>query len=131
MSENDFQTQVFDDLNLQFPSESLINNKRVAIRYKRTDIKAVIKIQSRIFPRLVQVVLHDISSRGAGVISPKRMHINSRICLYLLFNDGKRFEIDGVIVYSKKAKIFGIRFDAYQEALADHLLHTQTDLKFS
>ena len=65
MSENDFQTQVFDDLNLQFPSESLINNKRVAIRYRRSDIKAVVKIRSRIFPRLVQVVLHDISSRGA------------------------------------------------------------------
>jgi hypothetical protein len=131
MSENDFQSQVFDDLNLQFPLDSLINNKRVAIRYKRSDIKAVVKVQSRIFPRLVQVVLHDISSRGAGVISPKRMNINSRVCLYLLFNDGKRFEIDGVIVYSKKAKVYGLKFNTYQEALADHLLHTQTDLKFS
>ena len=131
MSENDFQRQMLDDLNLQFPLESLINNKRVAIRYRRTDIKAVIKIHSRIFPRLVQVVLHDISSRVAGVISPKRMQINSKICLYLLFNDGKRFEIDGVIVYSKKAKMYGLRFDNYQEALAEHLLHTQTDLKFS
>ena len=131
MSENDFQTPELDDLNLQFPSESLINNKRVAIRYKRTDIKAVIKIQSHIFPRLVQVVLHDISSRGACVISPKRVPLNSRICLYLLFNDGKRFEIDGAIVYSRKAKFYGLRFETYQEALADHLLATQTDLKFS
>jgi PilZ domain len=130
MSENDFQRQAFDDLNLQLPLDSF-TNKRVSIRYRRNDIKAVVKIHSRIFPRLVQVVLRDISSRGAGVVSPKRLPVNGKICLYLLFNDGKRFEIDGMIIYSKKAKTFGIRFDVYQEALAEHLLVTQTDLKFS
>ncbi len=131
MSEIDFQPQAFDDLNLQFPLDSLGNNKRVAIRYRRNDIKAVIKVQSRIYPRLVQVVLHDISSRGAGIISPKKMFKNSRVSLYLLFGDGKRFEIDAVIIYVKNGKMYGLKFNTYQEELADHLLLTQTDLKFS
>lgn len=131
MSENDFPTEIFDELDQEIPPDSLWSNKRIAVRYRRKDIKAVVKVHSLFFPRLQQVILHDISSKGASVISPKKLGKKSRVCLYLLFNDGKRFEIDAVIVYSDNTQKYGLKFDRYYEALADHLLDSQTDLTFS
>lgn len=131
MSENDFPAEIFDELDQDISHESLWSNKRVAVRYRRKDIKAVVKVHSLLFPRLVPVALHDISSKGAAVISPKKISRKSRVCLYLLFDDGKRFEIEATVVHASKAQIYGLKFDTFHEALADHLLHTQTDLTFS
>ncbi len=131
MSENDFPLEAFDDLDKEIELDSLWSNKRVAVRYKRKDIKAVVKVHSLLFPRLQQVVLHDISSKGAAVKSPKKLRKKSRVCLYLLFNDGKRFEVDAVIVYADNSQKYGLKFDRYNEALADHLFDSQTDLTFS
>lgn len=131
MSENDFPTEIFDELDQDISLESLGSNQRIAVRYKRRDIKAIVKVRSLLFPRLQQVILHDISSKGAAVLSPKKFSIKSRVCLYLQFEDGKRFEIDAVVVYSNNAQKYGLKFDKYHEALADHLLDSQTDLTFS
>jgi hypothetical protein len=131
MSENDFPADIFDELDQEIPLESLWSNKRVAVRYRRHDIKAVVKVRSVIFPRLLPVILHDISSKGAAVISPKKIRKKSRVCLYLLFNDGRRFQIDALVVYSESTQKYGLKFDNYHDELADHLLQTQTDLTFS
>lgn len=131
MSETDFPTEIFDELDQDIPLDSLWSNKRVAVRYRRNDIKAVVKVRSLFFPRLLPVILHDISSKGAAVISKKKIGKKSRVSLYLLFNDGKRFEIDAIVVYSENTQKYGLKFNSYHEALAEHLLHTQTDLTFS
>jgi hypothetical protein len=131
MSENDFPPEIFGELDQDIPLDSLWSNKRVAVRYRRKDIKAVVKVHSLLYPRLLPVILHDISSKGAAVISPKKLSRKSRVCLYLLFDDGKRFEIEALVVHASNARIYGLKFDSYNETLADHLLHTQTDLTFS
>jgi len=131
MSKKHFPPGIFDELDKDIPRESLWTNKRVAVRYRRKDIKAVVKVHSLLYPRLLPVALHDISSRGAAVHSPKKISRKSRVCLYLLFDDGKRFEIEALVVHASKAQIYGLKFDTFHEALADHLLHTQTDLTFS
>jgi len=130
MADTDFPKDVFDELDLAIDVDSLLTNKRVAVRYRRTDIKAVIKIRSIFFPRLVPVILVDISSKGAAVKSNKKLRRNHKICLYLLFNDGRRFAIDGIVAHAESATRYGIKFDSYNTALAEHLLHTQTDLEF-
>ncbi len=131
MAENDFPPETFDALDEEIPLDSLGANNRIAVRYKRKDIKAVVKVHSLLFPRLQQVILHDISSKGAAIRSPKKLSKKSRVCLYLLFNDGKRFEIDAIVVYSDNRHKYGLKFDRYHKDLADHLLDSQTDLTFS
>lgn len=131
MSENDFPLDIFDELDQDIPLDDLGANKRVAVRYKRKDIKAVVKVHSLLFPRLQPVILHDISSKGASVISEKKLSPKAKVCLYLLFNDGKRFEIEAIVVYVGDGLKFGLKFKGINQALAEHLLHTQTDLTFS
>ncbi|MGZ4959505.1 MAG: PilZ domain-containing protein [Methylomonas sp.] len=131
MSENDFPPEIFDELDQDISLDSLGSNQRIAVRYKRKDIQAVVKVHSLLFPRLQQVILHDISSKGAAVISPKKLGKKSRVCLYLRFDDGKRFEINAIVVYADNGQKYGLKFDKYHEALANHLLDTQTDLTFS
>lgn len=130
MADTDFPEDVFDELDKAIDVDSLLTNKRIAVRYRRSDIKAVVKIRSIFFPRLVPVVLIDISSKGAAIKSSKKLRKNHKICLYLLFNDGGRFAIDGNIAHAERNNRYGIKFDSYNTALAEHLLHTQTDLEF-
>lgn len=131
MSDTDSPTEILDVLDQEIQLNELATNKRVAVRYRRKDIKAVVKVHSLFFPRLLQVILHDISSKGAGIISAKKIGKNSRVSLFLLFDDGKRFEIDAIVVYSQKSNLYGLKFKKFQNALAEHLLHTQTDLTFN
>lgn len=130
MSDTDFYNDVFDLLDQAIDIDSMLSNKRVAVRYRRDDIKAVIKIRSFFFPRLIPVILTDISSKGAAIKCSKPLKHRRRVCLYLLFNDGMRFAIDGVIIHSNAAPRYGIKFDKYHTALADHLLQSQTELRF-
>lgn len=131
MSENDFPAEIFGELDRDIPVDSLWSNKRVAVRYRRKDIKAVVKVHSLLYPRLIPVALRDISSRGAAVMTAQKISRKSRVCLYLLFDDGKRFEIEAIVVHASKAQVYGLKFNSFHEALADHLLHSQTDLTFS
>lgn len=130
MADIDFPRDVFDELDEDIQLDDLFSNKRIAVRYRRNDIKAVIKTHSLFFPRLLQVVLQDVSSKGASVISPTKMRHKSRVYLYLLFNDGRRFEIKATVVHVQAAPRYGLKFDNYHEPLAEHLLATQTDLHF-
>ncbi len=128
MSEPDFS---LDFLDQEIELDNSWSNKRVAVRYLRNDIKATIKIHSFWYPRLVQVLLRDVSSRGAAVFSEKKLGKNKRICLYLLFKDGSRFDINATVAYcDHENHRYGIKFDNIDKPLAEHLLHTQTELLF-
>ncbi len=130
MTDSDFSRDVNDELDREIDMDSSFLNKRIAVRYRRSDIKAVIKINSAFFPRLIPVALIDISSKGAAIQSNKKLKKKARISLYLLFNDGQRFTIDGTVAHTSAAPRYGIKYDAINPALAEHLLHTQTDLIF-
>lgn len=130
MADSDFSRDVYDELDREINMDSSFLNKRIAVRYRRSDIKAVIKINSAFFPRLIPVALIDISSKGAAIQSNKKLRKKASISLYLLFNDGRRFTIDGTIVHTSSAPRYGVKYDAINQALAEHLLHTQTDLIF-
>ncbi len=130
MADLDFPTDIFDELDREIDVDSSFSNKRIAVRYRRNDIKAIVKIRSLFFPRLVPVILLDISSRGAAIMSGKKLRKNRKVCLYLLFNDGRRFAIDGSVAHVSTTNKYGIKFDAFNTPLAEHLLHTQTDLQF-
>lgn len=133
MADSNFSLPDEDELDQEIHLEgALANNKRLAVRYQRHDIKAVIKIHSFLFPRLFPVKLHDISSRGAAIFSKHKLSTKNRVTLYLLFSDGKRFEIASSIVHCESEEHrYGIKFDEHNHPLADHLLLTQTDLHFS
>lgn len=130
MSDTDFHNDVFDQLDQEIDIDSMFANKRIAVRYRRSDIKAVIKIRSFLFPRLIPVILTDISSKGAAIKSNKPLKTHRKICLYLLFQDGAKFAINGNIAHSEAAPRYGVKFDRYHTELADHLLNSQTDLHF-
>jgi hypothetical protein len=130
MSDTDSSTEIFFELDQEMLKQ-LALNKRAAIRYRRKDIKATLKLHGLFYPRIIKVVLHDISSKGAGVLSPKKLSKKSKVSLYLLFDDGRRFDIDAVVVYALKSNLYGLKFNKSQSVLAEHLLETQTDLTFS
>lgn len=125
---NDFDD--FDDLNHDIELDSLLLNKRISVRYRRNDIKAMIKTHSLFFPKLFRVNLIDISSKGAAVQSDNKLKLKSRITFFLQFADGKRFTINASVAHVHSAPRYGLKFDLYQGELAEHLLHTQTDLEF-
>lgn len=130
MSDTDFSNDIFDQLDQEIDIDSSFMNKRVAVRYRRNDIKAVVKVRSLFFPQLIPVILTDISSKGAAIKSNKRLKRHRKICLYLLFVDGTRFAVNGKVAHNEAAPRYGIKFDHYQNGLADHLLQSQTELHF-
>ncbi len=131
MFESDFSSDIFDLLDQEILLDSLSPNKRVAVRYRRTDIKAVIQVRSLFFPRLLLGQLQNISSRGAAIVCSKKLRKKAKVTLFLLFTDGKRFDIKATVVYTSDVQIYGLKFDQYQKKLADHILLTQTELIFS
>lgn len=129
MSETDSS---LDFLDQEVKLDNAWFNKRSAVRYLRNDIRAAVKIHSLWFPHLFPVALRDVSSRGAAIFSEKKLRKNKRICLYLLFNDGKRFDIEATVAHSDDVNHrYGIKFTTIERELAEHLLQTQTDLFFS
>lgn len=129
MANNDFPEDDFDKLNQMLDIDSLFLNNRISVRYRRNDIKVVIKTHSLLFPRLIHVNLLDISSKGAAVSSIKKLRLKSRVSVFLQFADGRRFNIIAT-VNNKSEPRYGLKFDCYQTELADHLLASQTDLLF-
>lgn len=129
--DTDFLEEVFfDELNQELELDTLIINKRISVRYRRNDIKAVVKTHSLFFPRLIKVLLLDISSKGAAIHSDAKLRLKSRVSFFLQFDDGKRFTIEAVVANTQSAPRYGLKFSVYQTELADHLLATQTDLQF-
>jgi hypothetical protein len=129
MSNNDFPIDDFDELDQVIDIDCLLLNNRISVRYRRSDIKIMIKTHSLLFPRLIDANLVDISSKGIAVHSQKKLRVNGRVSIFLQFNDGKRFTVLAT-VSNKVAPRYGLKFDNYQTELADYLLATQTDLTF-
>ncbi|MDD2740372.1 MAG: PilZ domain-containing protein [Methylomonas lenta] len=130
MTQKDSPMIDFDELDLEIELDSLLVNKRISVRYRRNDIQAMLKTRSFLFPRLFRVALLDISSKGAAILSHKKLRSNSRVSFFLQFKDGRRFTISGKVANTQAAPRYGLKFDTYQTELAEHLLHTQTDLLF-
>jgi hypothetical protein len=129
MSNNDFPIDDFDELDQVIDIDCLLLNNRISVRYRRSDIKIIIKTHSLLFPRLIDAKLVDISSKGIAIHSQKKLRVNSRVSIFLQFNDGKRFTVLAT-VSNKTIPRYGLKFDSYQTELADYLLATQTDLTF-
>ncbi|QPK63839.1 PilZ domain-containing protein [Methylomonas sp. LL1] len=130
MADNDFFADDEDELDQEIELDSLLLNKRISVRYRRKDIKAIVKTHSLFFPRLIKVDLLDISSKGAAILSDKKLKLKSRVSFFLQFNDGRRFTIDAIVAHNHSAPRYGLKFSVYQTELAEHLLTTQTDLQF-
>lgn len=62
-----------DFLDQEIDLDSEWSNKRTAVRYLRNDIKAAVKVHSLWFPRLFPVLLRDISSRGAAIVTSHKI----------------------------------------------------------
>lgn len=131
-----FDVSVMDTIGPEFDPdteltiEHLHTNKRSSIRYRRHDIRAVIKIHSLLYPRLQPVVIQNISSKGAAIVSGKALKDNGKVTLYLLFSCGKRFSIEALIVHAKAKPRYGLKFLANNNELGEFLLKTQTNLDF-
>jgi len=129
MTDDIDSTDDFDELDHPIELDSLLLNKRISVRYRRNDIKAMVRTRSLIFPKLFAVNLLDISSKGAAIYS-RKLKRNSRVTFFLEFNDKTRFTINAVVAHIDSAPRYGLKFDLYQHELAEHLLQTQTDLEF-
>ncbi len=108
------------------------NNKRIAIRYVRTDITASLSIKKFLFySSLIPVTLLDISSKGAAIKSKKKLAVKKKVTIHLLFLDKKKFTISATIVHkSKNKQFYGLKFDQFNNELGDYLLYSQSDLIF-
>lgn len=129
MAHNEFPVDDFDEFEQVIDLDCLLLNNRISVRYRRNDIKVIVKTHNLLFPRLIDVDLIDISSKGAAVNSKIKLRLKRRVSVFLQFKDGKRFTIIAM-VSNKSDHRYGLKFDRYQTELADHLLATQTDLLF-
>ena len=121
-----------DFFNLDF-TKNLPENKRFAVRYIRSNIKAsVLKVRLFSFGKPLGMDLLDISSKGALISTPKKLKKNKKLTLILEFEDGKVFEIKSKIVRLEKEQSYryGIKFDRFHNELGNYLLKTQDDLIF-
>ncbi len=114
-------------------TKDLPDNKRYAVRYIRTNIKAsVLKVRLFGTGKPMGMELLDISSKGALISTSKKIRKNKKITLILEFEDGKTFEISSKIVRLEKNQGFryGIKFDRFNHDLGNYILETQDDLVF-
>jgi len=115
------------------------NNQRKTIRYIRSDISASIN-RSDIFggynsfnySRSIKVELLDISSKGALISSPRKINLNKKLNLVLIFDCNRKFEITSKVVREETYahRIYGLKFNNVRHDLGDYLLETQTELVF-
>lgn len=114
-------------------SYQMQHNKRTAVRYVRNDIATSVIKKGFIRTYKVKAKLVNIGSKGAMVICSLKLSAQQRVTLCLTFQDGKFFSIAATVVHSRKTRYwhYGLKFDAYNHALGDHLLSSQCDLIFN
>ncbi len=118
-----------DFFNLHLNAEES-SNKRTAVRYIRTDIVVSVDLKGIFnFNRSIDATLLDISSKGAAIKCEKKLATKKEIDLKLVFDDGKEFIISAKIVH-KKNKVYGIKFNRYNDELGDYLMSSEHDLIF-
>ncbi|MDD2759768.1 MAG: PilZ domain-containing protein [Methylomonas sp.] len=120
----------FDELDFAINLSDLSANKRISVRYRRSDLRAGIKIHGLFVSTKLPVELIDISSKGAAITCAKKLRKKAKVTLVLEFPDKNRFAIPAVVVHNSTAPRYGLKFEQYQGELAEHLLETQTDLEF-
>ena len=108
------------------------DNHRSAVRYVRDDISASLQKHGLFkLSKKTDVKLLDISSKGAAIECEKKLKLNDKIILELIFADFQEFAIEAKIVYqAENKKQYGIKFDRYNHELGDYLLSSQNDLIF-
>lgn len=102
--ENEYDI-IDDKLGVNTALENDFINDRLAVRYIRTDVKAVFykpnlftRLGFNFFRRLFSVKLIDISSTGALISTDKKFKVGTKIVLGLKFKPGKIFKTNAVIV---------------------------------
>ncbi|MEY4718550.1 MAG: hypothetical protein RL563_1168 [Pseudomonadota bacterium] len=129
MIDTDLLSDTPDELDQAIDIDSLEASKRFAVRYQRDDIQATLKIRKLFARKTYPVTLLDISSKGAAIVSTHPLTKNTKVSLHLSFKDGQAFDIDATVVRLDSPE-YGLRFQHSHGKLADHLLDTQSDLKF-
>ncbi len=113
-------------------TEAISPNRRVAIRYVRPDISAILLKKGFIKSTEILIQLLDISSKGALISSSIKLAVKNKVTLRLVFPDGKKFTLTATVVHKKNAskKQYGLKFDTMRNDLGEYLLFTQNDLIF-
>jgi PilZ domain len=128
---------VIDDLTGAAPvradSNRLGTQSRKYSRYARTDIQTAI-VESRFFCRrkLVQVRLIDISQSGVAIACERKLKRGQRLCLVMVFDDGRLFEFSCVVAnlrVSDDDTIYGLKFEKSNRLFEEHLLKTGLKIK--
>jgi hypothetical protein len=125
---NDIDDEIFDMLF----TDAETNNQRIAVRYIRDDIKALLhKPFLFFFAKKIPVDLLDISSKGAAIECHKKLRLKRNIILKLIFKDNHEFTLYATIIYQIKNKQqYGLKFDCFNNELGEYLLSTQNELLF-
>ncbi len=108
-------------------------NRRLAIRFQRDNIFAYLKKSSFMKLGLSSlnevsfVKLLDISSKGAAVATDAKLNVNNKVILTITFMGSKTFEIPSKVVRVSNAKrpVYGIKFDAINNRMADYLVNAK------
>jgi hypothetical protein len=134
MNEPDINVEIFDTA---LADDEEGTNKRTAIRYIRSDIAVTITKPGINLTKFIPVKLIDISSKGATIEFRKKIAINQKVILHLLFQDNRNFTISAQIIHlaknaykNKNKNKHGLKFDHINDELGDYLLASQQELKF-
>ncbi len=134
MNEPDIDVEIFDTAQTDEEDGA---NKRAAIRYVRSDIAVTITKPGINLTKFIPVKLVDISSKGATIEFRKKISINQKVILHLLFQDNRNFTISAQIIHlaknafkNKNKNKYGLKFDRIHDELGDYLVTSQSELKF-
>ncbi len=109
-----------------------LNNKRIAVRYIRTDITVSLRLRGFFnFNKYYPAELLDISSKGVAIKCKKVISIQKKVTVSLVFKDKTIFKIPAKIVYKNINKQkYGIKFDRFNNKLGDYLVSSGHNLIF-
>lgn len=124
------KTDYEDDIFSMSLDEAQEENHRIAVRYIRTDITAVL-FQSYLFKPTKKIIikLRNISSKGALIDCKDKLSEKKKVTLELVFKDQKKFIISSQVIHHEN-NCYGLKFDQTNNDLADYLLISQKDLIF-
>jgi hypothetical protein len=117
-----------------FDSQTRLNtNSRVTTRIIRDGISVhIFRPYLFGFGKTIPVDLIDISCKGCLISTNKKLRINKKITLTLLFESGKLFVINAIVVRRSDLPRheYGVKFVQNNNELGDYLYESQEMLRF-
>jgi len=112
--------------------ESTVANQRKAIRYYSSTNKATVTFKQLFRSRKsIDILIINISSKGARISAVHKFSIKAKIILNLKIEGEASWQVPAKVVHLYNNTEYGIAFDSVQHELVDQIMHHETDFNIA